>query len=313
MNRMLTGLIPAALAPFDEDGHIDTGDLDRHLRYLAGVPGVTGITVNGHAGEVSSLSPDEQVQVLKTARDALRADQHLVAGVYAHSTREAVTMARLAQDNGADVLLIFPPEVWEFGVSDDPRLAIEYYRAIAGATGLPTIAFVYPTYSPLHLSPRVVLELCGEVEQITAVKDWSNDMVVYETTLRGLRADFPHVSMLSSYSRSLLGTLHLGADGILSGHASLIPELQAGLIQSVRDDDPDRAAELTSALFELTTAFYAPPVADGFTRMKYASVRLGRMKSDRVREPLLPLTDEAKAAIDRVLPTLIAHASDRTA
>jgi 4-hydroxy-tetrahydrodipicolinate synthase len=307
--RTITGVIPAALTPFDERGEIHLDDLRRHLGYLAGTEGVTGVTVNGHAGEVASLSIAEQQLVLRTARETLTEGQLLVAGVYAHSTREARSLAALAVQEGADVLLVFPPEVWEFGVADDPRLAYRYYAAISEASGLPIIAFVYPAFSPLHLPTDVVMRLCSEVPAIAAVKEWSNDMVIYETTLRRLRAEHPHVSMLSSYSKSLLGSLALGADGILSGHASLIPEIQAELFAAVGREDLEAARRLAAALHELTQVFYAPPVADGFTRMKHASVRLGRISCATVREPLLPLEPDAIAAVDAVLPLLERHAA----
>ncbi|KAA1397757.1 dihydrodipicolinate synthase family protein [Aeromicrobium ginsengisoli] len=313
MSKFLHGLIPAALTPFDADGNIHRADLRKHLEYLVQTDGVTGVTVNGHAGEVSSLTRDEQSLILREARSVLGPGQRLVAGVYAHSTREAVDIALGAKADGADVLLVFPPEVWEFGVADDPRLAIEYYRAIAESADLPMIAFVYPTYSALHLAPSVIMQLCEQIPNIVAVKDWSNDMVRYETTLRGLREQHPEVSMLSSYSRSLLGSVSLGADGILSGHASLIPEIQAGLIAAIAERDAGASAELAHDLFELTTTFYAEPIADGFTRMKFASVLLGRITTDRVREPLLPLSADAKAAVERTLPTLRKHARDQGA
>jgi 4-hydroxy-tetrahydrodipicolinate synthase len=310
VDRSITGVIPAALTPFDEQGRIHADDLRRHLEYLAGTPGVTGITVNGHAGEVASLSVAEQGQVLSAAREALPEGKWLVAGIYAHSTAEARELTAQAADAGADAVLVFPPEVWEFGVRDDPRQAYRYYEAVSGACELPLIAFVYPTFSPLHLSTDTVLTLCSEVPRIAAVKEWSNDVTVYEATLRGLRARHPQVSLLSSYSRSLLASLAVGADGILSGHGSLIPELQVALFAAIAEQDLGQAREAADALYELTQVFYAPPIADGFTRMKLAATRLGRMSTPLVREPLLGLDQHEIQRVEAVLPLLMRYARD---
>jgi 4-hydroxy-tetrahydrodipicolinate synthase len=287
--RVITGVIPAALTPFASDSSIDKGDLTAHLAYLASVPGVTGVTVNGHAGEVASLTRDEQRFVLQTARGVVSEQQTLIAGIYAHSTAQARDRASMAADEGADAVLVFPPEVWEFGIADDPRPAFRYYEAVAEASNLPVVAFVYPSTSPVHLSTDTIIALCHRVPQIVAVKEWSNNIFVYEDTLRRLRNEHPHVSLLSSHSRSLLPTLALGADGILSGHGSLIPELHVALVDAVATSDLDRARRLAVALHSLTKEFYAPPVADGFTRMKAVSKMLGRIANDNVREPLLPL------------------------
>ncbi|GAW47888.1 MULTISPECIES: dihydrodipicolinate synthase family protein [unclassified Nocardioides] len=302
--KTITGVIPAALTPFDTDARISKGDLTAHLTYLASVPGVAGVTVNGHAGEVASLSHAEQQFVLTAAREVVSEHQTLVAGIYAHSTSQARGLAAMAADEGADAVLVFPPEVWEFGIADDPRQAFRYYEAIAEASKLPVVAFVYPSSSPVHLSTDTIISLCHEVPQIVAVKEWSNNIFVYEGTLRRLREEHPHVSLLSSHSRSLLPTLVLGADGILSGHGSLVPELHVALVDAVATCDLDRARGLALTLHGLTKEFYASPIADGFTRMKAVSKMLGRIESDIVREPLLPLGREELDRLATWVPTL---------
>lgn len=295
--RRIAGVIPAALTPFDGAGDIDDADLRAHLEWLVGTAGVRGVTVNGHAGEVASLSFDEQRHVLRAARDVAPDETLVVAGVYAHSTREAIEIATMAEGEGADALLIFPPEVWEFGVTRQPDLAYSYYEAIAERTTKPIIAFVYPTFSPLHLSTAVILELCARIPRIAAVKEWSNDMVVYEQTYRRLREQHPHVSLLSSYSRALVASLAVGADGILSGHGSLIADIQVRAFEAMAQDDLAAAREAAELLYRLTDVFYAPPTADAHTRMKVASVLLGRIKSARVRGPLQPIAAEEQARI----------------
>jgi 4-hydroxy-tetrahydrodipicolinate synthase len=301
------GVIPAALTPFNETGGIDDSYLRRHLKFLAQTPGVTGITVNGHAGEVASLTPEEQRYILRTARSASPAGKLVIAGIYAHSTREALELAAMAEGEGADALLIFPPEVWEFGVRERSAMAYEYYQDIASATALPMIAFVYPTASPLHLSTDIVLELCRRIPRIAAVKEWSNDMVVYEQTYRRLREEHPHVSLLSSYSRALVASLLIGADGILSGHGSLIADLHVRAFNAVASGDLAAAQRLAEVLHRLTEVFYAPPMIDAHTRMKVASVMLGRLSCPNVRKPLQPIQEHERARIAQAAELLSAE------
>jgi 4-hydroxy-tetrahydrodipicolinate synthase len=305
-SRRIAGVIPAALTPFDEGGAIHDEDLRRHLGHLAGIDGVTGVTVNGHAGEVASLSFDEQRHVVTRAREAAPG-KLVVAGVYAHSTAEAVELAAMSEAAGADALLIFPPEVWEFGLRDDPGLAFRYYEAIAAESSLPLIAFVYPTFSPLHLSTDVVLELCTRVPRIAAVKEWSNDMVVYERTLWALRERHPDVTLLSSYSRALVASLAVGADGILSGHGSLIADLQVRAFDAVARGDMTEARAVARLLHRLTEVFYAAPMADAHTRMKVASVILGRINCAHARGPLGEIGAEEQARIAAAVELLRAE------
>jgi 4-hydroxy-tetrahydrodipicolinate synthase len=298
----ITGVIPAALTPFDDDGNIHTRDLERHLEFVLGPSAVTGVTVNGHAGEVSSLSTEEQRHVLSVARGVVPAGQKLVAGIYAHSTAQAAELAEMAAAEGADALLVFPPEVFEFGLRQSPWLSHDYHRAIAEASDLPLIAFVYPTSSPVHLGPEAVLELCAAVPAIAAVKDWSNDIIGYERTLRGLRALDTAPTMLSSLSRALLPSLVVGADGVLSGHGSLVPDIHSAMFEAVGREDLGAARRIADVLYALTDVFYTPPHIDAHSRMKVASVLLGRISSAYVRGPLQPLSsgerDRIAAAVD---------------
>jgi 4-hydroxy-tetrahydrodipicolinate synthase len=295
--RRIAGVIPAALTPFRDDGAIDDADLRRHLELLVGTRGVTGVTVNGHAGEVASLTLDEQRRVLRAARDAAPVGVLVVAGVYGHSTREAVELAALAEAEGADALLIFPPEVWEFGLADRPSLAYAYYEEIAASSALPLIAFVYPTSSQLHLSTDVLLELCARTPRIAAVKEWSNDIVVYARNRRRLREAHPEVSLLSSYSRALVASLVVGADGVLSGHGSLVADVQVEAFEAVARGDLAAARRTDEVLQRLTDTFYAAPIADCHTRMKLASAMLGRISHANVRGPLQPIGDAERSRI----------------
>jgi 4-hydroxy-tetrahydrodipicolinate synthase len=124
------------------------------------------------------------------------------------------------------------------------------------------------------------------VPSIAAVKEWSNDIVVYERTYRGLRERHPHVSLLSSYSRALVPSLLVGADGILSGHGSLVADLHVRAFDAVAAGDMAEAQHVAEVLHRLTEVFYAPPTTDAHTRMKIASVMLGRLTCENVRAPL---------------------------
>ena len=46
------GVIPAALTVFRDDFSIDMRATRKHFRFLGNVPGVTAVTVRGHAAEV---------------------------------------------------------------------------------------------------------------------------------------------------------------------------------------------------------------------------------------------------------------------
>ncbi len=77
------GVIPACLLPFTESLDIDEAAYRKHLRDLAGVDGISAITINGHAAEVHALTLDEQRKTLDTTTDEIGDRVPIVAGVAA--------------------------------------------------------------------------------------------------------------------------------------------------------------------------------------------------------------------------------------
>src|SRR5918994_1660552 len=83
---------------------------------------------------------------------------------------------------------------------------------------MPVVCGVYPVASGLHIPTDNLVRICDEIDNVIAVKEWSNDIGVYERNWRELGALDKEISLLSSFSKSLLASLCIGADGILSGH-----------------------------------------------------------------------------------------------
>src|SRR5882757_4974649 len=102
------GVIPACLLPFDDKLDIDERAYRRHLTDVASVEGITAITANGHAGEVSSLTFDEQRRVAAITKAELGSRIPMIVGVFTNNSLEAGRLARMSQDERADALLVFP-------------------------------------------------------------------------------------------------------------------------------------------------------------------------------------------------------------
>lgn len=295
-----SGVIPANILPFNTDCSIDETDYRRHLRWLAGVPGVTGITVNGHAAEVSSLSREERRRALAIAVDEVGSRLPLIAGIYADSTREAVDLARDARAEGARGLLVFPPSLFMWGVQLRPEMAIRHFGTIAEVVDLPLVVFQYPVASGLGYGPDTLAGLT-EIPQVVAVKEWSNDIVAFEQNLRAIRATGRPVSVLSSFTMSLFASFVLGADGAISGMGSVAADLQAELFAHVQRGDLEVARRVNDRLEPLVRVFYAPPFLDMHNRMKEALVLLGRIRRAVVRPPLEPITEQERQRIRAAL------------
>jgi 4-hydroxy-tetrahydrodipicolinate synthase len=297
----LRGVIPANLLPFTADLKIDEPNLRRHLRALLDVDGVAGITTNAHASEVATLTADEQRRQLDIVLDEAAGRVPVISGVYQDGSAKAARIAAAAEGAGADALLIFPSGVFEGGSQLRPEMAFAHYAEIASATSLPMIAFIYPAASGLRLGTDAVVRICSEIDNVVAVKEWSNDIIAYERNLRALRSLDKDVAVLSSFSRSLLASLILGADGILSGHGSVVVDLHVELFRAVEKQELAEARRVWDRIRPFAEACYAEPFLDGHNRMKVALQVLGRIDAAHVRPPLQAVTDSERSLLRAAL------------
>jgi 4-hydroxy-tetrahydrodipicolinate synthase len=298
---VLEGVIPANLMAFDSELEIDEENYRRHLRYLVDTPGVTGITTNAHASEVATLTFEEQQRVLDVTLDEVAGAVPVVCGVYEDGTGKAAGIARSAERQGADGLLVFPSTVYDFGHQLRPEMAYGHIAQVAEAVSLPLIVFVYPVASGLHIPTDNLVRICDEVDNVIAVKEWSNDIGVYERNWRELGALDKKISLLSSFSKSLLASLCIGADGILSGHGSVVADLHVEMFEAVRRGDLEAARGVSDRIYPVVQATYAEPFLDGHNRMKEALAILGRIDEAHVRPPLRRISKAEREKIRRVV------------
>jgi 4-hydroxy-tetrahydrodipicolinate synthase len=296
---LFSGVMPANILPFTAELAIDEPAYRRHLRWLADTRGVTGVVVNGHASEVSSLSREERRRSLAIALDEIGGRCSVVAGVYSDGTADAVELARDARAAGATGILLFPPTLFMWGAQLKPDMVVRHYSEVA-TVGLPIVAFEYPPDSGIGYAPETLARL-AEIPEVAGVKDWSNDIVAFERNLRALRATGRPVAMLSSFTMSLMATFLLGADGAISGMGSVAADLQAELFEACNKGDLDGARRVNDRLDPLVRVFYAPPFVDMHNRMKEALVLLGRIPAAHVRPPLTPVPAAEREAIRRAL------------
>jgi 4-hydroxy-tetrahydrodipicolinate synthase len=299
------GVIPAVLLPFNEDLSIDEASFRAHVRDVASAEGLSAITINAHSTEVASCTFDEQKRVLAIAKDEIGARLPIVHGVYAEGSLEAARIAEMAEKGGASALLVFPPGPFTMG--QRPEMAVEHFRRIAGASGLPIIAFQYPLSSSTNAGQGypldTLLRIVEAVPQVRAIKDWCASPQLHERQIRTLQSLNPPVSVLTTHSSWLMASLVSGCNGLLSGSGSVIADLQAKLFRAVRANDLATARELNERIWPTAEVFYAEPWVDMHNRMKEALVLLGKLPRATVRPPLVKVS---QAEIERIKKALVA-------
>jgi 4-hydroxy-tetrahydrodipicolinate synthase len=302
LNRQVTmflrGVIPANVLPFDVDGQIDEEAYRQHLDLLAGTAGVGGLTCNGHAGEIASLDRAERRRATAIAVETVGGRVPVVCGIYSEDERDAADKAKDAATDGADALLVMPPN--SLAYEDSLDRVVRQFTHIAAAVPLPLVVFVYPQWTGMHYSPELLARLC-EIDSVVAVKEWSLDIHAHEQNLEIVRSAGHPVSMLTSFSTHLLPALAIGADGILSGYGSVAAPLQVSLLAAMSRSDLATARHTYAQLQVLTRVVYRDPMPNMYARMKEQLVMLGHRLTPVTRPPLRPVSDPEKQRLRQAL------------
>jgi 4-hydroxy-tetrahydrodipicolinate synthase len=294
----LRGVTPAIVTPFHEDESVDYETLVSYSEWLKSIPGVTGIVVNAHAGEGTSLFEEERRKIIETIAQGVP-DLHIVAGVSGEGTAVVGREAKIAREAGAHSVLVFPAASWTRFGYQRPAVA-DRYRAIYAESGLPMVLFNWPNITKATYSLEVLLELCA-LEGVFAIKDGARDMIRWDVETPIIRERFPDIQMLTCQDEFLLHTMW-ESDGALVGYAALIPELMVELLEKAKAHDYDAAKEAYDRMAPITRAVYhRESHMESTMAMKLGLVQRGILKNATVRSPLLPLEDSAGPGIRAAL------------
>jgi 4-hydroxy-tetrahydrodipicolinate synthase len=295
--KALIGLIAAIVTPMREDFSVDETSLRRYVRWLKD-QGITGLAVNVDTGEGPHLSPEERVRVLEVVVEEVGERTLVVAGLAASYTAQAARLAADAASAGAGALLVFPIPVYQ-GEPLDPGIPAGYHRAVHETSGLPLIAFqLQPALGGVNF-PLEVLEQLLTVEGIVAIKEASFDAKRFVETVRIVQSVASDVVVLNGNDNFLLEAYLLGAQGSLLGFGTIAAREQVAMLEAVRAGDFDRAKALARILQPLCDLIFEPPVRDYRARIKHLLATLGVIDRPYVRPPLLPLSPEAEAKVER--------------
>ena len=295
INRKLGGVLPATITPFSTDGAIDWEANEDYLRWLASVPGVTGLVINGHAGEGSSLNGAERRDTVALAKSIVGDTMPVIASVNGDGSRLLADEAAIAAEAGADVLLVFPAPSWvRFGYQEGaPQERISVARS---ASGLPVIAFQFPVETHAAFDQRTLLSIC-ELDGVVAIKDGGRNMIRWDVDVPIIKREFPDIAILTCQDEFLLHTMW-EADGALVGYGALVPELMASLLEAAQAHDYDRAKTEYDRMAKLTELVYhRDSHIESTVAMKLGLVARGILAHAAVRAPLMPLDDRAADGI----------------
>ena len=273
----------AMITPYTPGDEVDEAGIRRMVEYYREQQ-VPALLVSGSTGEQHSLTVDERASLYRTVKKAA-GDLPLYAGVAAIRTRDAVRLAKEAEQAGyAAIMLGFPPYV-----RPNQEEAVQYVQAVCAAVSLPVMLYNNPLRTGFNLEPETLIRLVEQQPQIIALKEAGSPEHVKLTQERLV----PGFQVLSGSDLTIAETFAKGYNGLTSVAGNLFPREMSRIIGLLREERQGEARERLEALEpRLTLAGQI-----GWVRViRHRFAALGLISAS-CREPLTPLTAAEQAQL----------------
>ncbi len=240
----LRGTLTATVTPFLH-GALDLERLGRQIDRQVEA-GVEGLVPAGTTGENPTLTLEEHGQVISAVCERVARRIPVVPGVGTNSTAESVLLAKAAKDAGADAGLVVVP----YYNRPCGQGLVDHFRRIWDESGLPIVLYNIPSRTGTALTPEIYDRLMG-VEGIFAVKESSGDLNLASHLLAN-----HEVNVLAGDDALAVPMMAIGASGVISVAANVIPGEMKLLTDAALTDDWIQARNLHRKLFPLWRALF---------------------------------------------------------
>lgn len=275
---MFKGSIAALVSPM-RDGKLDERSL-RRLLAMHRTAGTSGVVPAGCTGEAATLTTDERARILSICLDEVGDAMPVIPGTGTNSTRGTIELTQAAERAGAHGALVITP----YYNKPSPEGQYRHYLAVAEASNIPIVIYNVPSRTGVNMLPETIARL-AEHPRIVAVKEASGSLDQVSAIL-GLSA----ITVLSGDDSLTLPMMSVGAKGVISVAANVVPRLVADMVAAY-PTDAERAAELHGRLWPIARALF---LETNPGPVKHAMAELGLIDDGELRAPLADVTAETR-------------------
>jgi len=212
----------------------------------------------------------------------------VMAGTGSNSTREALRLTRWAAQAGADAALMVAP----YYNKPTQEGFYQHFRAVAEEVDLPICVYNIPGRTGKNIEPETIARL-AELANVTMVKEATGSLDQASQVLATT-----NLTVLSGDDSLTLPLLAVGAEGVISVVANIIPGDMLQLVEAFRAGQVAAAQQAHLRLFPLCRDMLG--LATNPIPIKAAMKLLGR-DTGELRLPMTPLDPAGEASLRQTL------------
>ena len=243
-------LLTAAITPFDKNGVVETDTFWRLCKKLVS-EGSNGIVLTGTTAESPNLTESDRLNIYSTAKDAVGDNAKLIAGTGTYSTKETVTLTKLAEETGMDGVMIVTPyynKPSQIGI-------LKHFQEVMNNTNLPVMAYNIPGRTGTLIELDTLCTLVRDIG-IHSIKDAVGD---FEFSFKELTELKNETCIYSGDDALTLDFLKNGAVGVVSVASHVLGKQIRKMIDHFLSNEITNAEEIETIIMPLVHALFEEP------------------------------------------------------
>lgn len=291
--NIFRGLGVAVVTPFTADGNIDFFALRELINRLIEEGGVDFLCVLGTTAETPTLSDEEKEMIMDLFVETVRGRVPLMLGCGGNNTRSVCNYLANANLEGFDGVLIVAP----YYNKPTQEGLYQHFVSVADASPLPVILYNVPGRTGVNLQAATTIRIAEDCPNVVAIKEASGNISQIEQIIAGAPDGF---EVLSGDDGLAYTVLSLGAAGLISVVANVLPAEMTQLVHSTLDGDIDNALDAHRRLRDIFRLSFVEGNPAGVKAMMAQRGQCG----NHLRLPLVPVSEPTESAIIEALDNL---------
>jgi len=285
--KKLIGTGVALITPFNEDFSIDYKSFAKLISYNIN-NGVDYLVINGTTGESANISIDERNEIISFVSKINNNRLPIVLGLGGNNTTKVVDEIKNTKLDDVSAILSVSP----YYSKPTQQGIYEHYKYIASNCSLPILIYNVPGRTSQNVSPKTILRLADDFDNIVGVKEAAGDLNQYLDLIKRKPDNFLIISGDDDLAEEVVQN---GGDGVISVIGQAFPRVFSDSIKLAlnKKKSINKLNKIISLIFKENNP----------AGIKYVLFKKHLCKNI-LRLPLISVTDSLKSKINLELDNL---------
>lgn len=279
----MKGSLVAIVSPMKASGEIDFNSFKKLLSFHENEK-TNGIVLVGTTGESATLNKHERGEIFSFAK--AESQLPLIAGVGSSSTKDAIELIEIAQNNGIEDCLAVTPY---YNKPSQKGLLLHFQEL--SKTSANIILYNVPGRTGVDLCPSTTKQL-SEISNITGIKEAVDSTERFEA-LKKIKSSRNDFLLYSGDDPTFVEFMKYGGDGVISVAANVMPKRMRELSDLCFQGCFDEAEQINKNYLDFFKLLFTEASP---SPCKYLLEKMSLLENN-LRLPLHPLSEEYREKI----------------